>query len=814
MDGKTRPFLCLCFLLFLFSSKCYVSRAAETMGLGESLTGKQTLTSKGGNFELGFFKPGPSPKYYLAIWYKKVSKPTAVWVANRETPLSDDSPQVRIAEDGNLVILDQSKGPVWSTNSSLIGSNSTVVELLDSGNLVLRHRSNSTAIFWQSFDHPTDTWLPGGWLGFDKRTGETQLLTSWKSSEDPAPGPFSLELDPNGTSQYFIRWNRTLRYWTSGLWNGQIFSLVPEMRSTYNYNYSFETTDKGNYFTYYVYDPSLISRFVMDLTGQIKQFNWFESSQQWNVFWSQPRAQCDVLPLCGPFGICNADGLPPCGCAQGFEPTSPNDWNLSDWSGGCVRKSLLTCDDKDGFSLLTAMRPPANGQLLSAVSREECEFACRSDCSCTAFSFSNGCSVWKGDLLNLQNLSEGGPGAIDLSLRLADSDLSRSENSSSRGLLVGAIVGPVAGIAALLGVVFMMRRRTRSITTFNSGSGSLVAFSYRDLQSITKNFSEKLGSGGFGSVFRGTLPNSSIVAVKKLEGLGQGEKQFRAEVSTIGTIQHLNLSRLRGFCSEGSQRLLVYDYMSRGSLDSHLFNKNSEALKWETRYQVALGTARGLAYLHEECRDCIIHCDIKPENILLDESFCPKVADFGLAKLVGREFSRVLTTMRGTRGYLAPEWISGLAITTKADVYSYGMMVFEIISGRRNIEQSGDGKVLFFPTWAAKRIMEGEVLSLLDSRLLGEADLVELSRVCRVACWCIQDDEEDRPSMVQVVKVLEGLLEVNIPPVPRSLQLFELNSEHIVTITDSESSSDQTSQTLSRNSKTKSSKSSSSASSS
>ncbi|XP_068667801.1 G-type lectin S-receptor-like serine/threonine-protein kinase At2g19130 [Aristolochia californica] len=424
MDDKTRPFICLCFLLFLLSSKCHVSRAAETMSLGESLIGKQTLISKGGNFELGFFKPGPSPKYYLAIWYKKVSKQTAVWVANRETPLSDDTPQARIAEDGNLVILDQSKGPVWSTNSSLIGANSTVVELLDSGNLVLRHRSNSTAIFWQSFDHPTDTWLPGGWLGFDKRTGETQFLTSWKSSEDPAPGPFSLEVDPNGTSQYFIRWNRTLQYWTSGLWNGQIFSLVPKMRSTYIYNYSIETTDKGNYFTYNVYDPSLITRFVMDSTGQVKLFTWVENNQQWNLFWSQPRAQCDVLSLCGPFGICNADGLPPCGCAQGFEPTSPNDWNLSDWSGGCARKSLLNCDDKDGFSLLTAMGPPANGQLVLAVSREECEFACRSDCSCTAFSFSNGCSVWKGDLLNLQNLSEGGPGAIDLSLRLAEPDVS------------------------------------------------------------------------------------------------------------------------------------------------------------------------------------------------------------------------------------------------------------------------------------------------------------------------------------------------------------------------------------------------------
>ncbi|GAV89976.1 Pkinase domain-containing protein [Cephalotus follicularis] len=238
--------------------------------------------------------------------------------------------------------------------------------------------------------------------------------------------------------------------------------------------------------------------------------------------------------------------------------------------------------------------------------------------------------------------------------------------------------------------------------------------------------------------------------------------------------------------------------MPNGSIDSHLFHeKDLKVLDWKTRYQIALGTARGLTYLHEKCRDCIIHCDIKPENILLDAEFCPKVADFGLAKLVGREFSRVLTTMRGTRGYLAPEWISGLAITTKADVYSYGMMLFEIVSGRRNLQQqSEDGKMKFFPTWAASQLTEnGDVLSLLDPWLEGNADVQELLRICKVACWCIQDDETHRPSMGQVVQILEGVLDVNLPPVPRSLQVFVDNQERIVFF--NESSSSQSSQTKS-----------------
>ncbi|KAI8558395.1 hypothetical protein RHMOL_Rhmol04G0088800 [Rhododendron molle] len=230
--------------------------------------------------------------------------------------------------------------------------------------------------------------------------------------------------------------------------------------------------------------------------------------------------------------------------------------------------------------------------------------------------------------------------------------------------------------------------------------------------------------------------------------------------------------------------------MPNGSLDSHLFHeKEGQVLDWKTRYKISLGMARGLTYLHEKCRDCIFHCDIKPENILLDHEFCPKVADFGLAKLIGREFSRVLTTMRGTRGYLAPEWISGVAITAKADVYSYGMMLLEFVSGRRNSEQSDqDGKFKFFPTWAASVVVQGgDLFSLLDHRLEKNADEEELRRIARVACWCIQDDEKHRPTMGQVVQILEGVLEVNRPRVPRSLQAFVENHEHIVFFTDSSS---------------------------
>ena len=186
------------------------------------------------------------------------------------------------------------------------------------------------------------------------------------------------------------------------------------------------------------------------------------------------------------------------------------------------------------------------------------------------------------------------------------------------------------------------------------------------MRRATKNFSQKLGEGGFGSVFKGALPNSRAIAVKKIRSLEQGEKQFHAEISTLGAIQHVNLLRLRGFCVEVSKRFLVYDNMPKGSLESHLFQNTSKILDWKTRYQIAIGITKGLAYLHDNCRDCIMHFDIKPENILLDAEYNPKVADFGLAKIIGRDFSRVLTTIRGTRGYLAPEWISGEAVNSKS----------------------------------------------------------------------------------------------------------------------------------------------------
>ncbi|XP_050137454.1 G-type lectin S-receptor-like serine/threonine-protein kinase At2g19130 [Malus sylvestris] len=320
-------------------------------------------------------------------------------------------------------------------------------------------------------------------------------------------------------------------------------------------------------------------------------------------------------------------------------------------------------------------------------------------------------------------------------------------------IVIGVLVGFFSILSSAFIVMIFFRRRL-SVGALATNGDSLVLYKHRDLRRATKNFSQKLEEGAFGSIFEGMLPNSIAIVVKELKSTNRGEKQFCAEVGTMGVIQQINLIRMRGFCANNSRRLLVYDYMPNGSLQSLLLPKNPIMLDYMPNSSLLVGTARVLAYLHDDCSDCIIHCNVKPENILLDSEYSPKLADFGLANLLGRHHSRVLTTMRGTMGYLAPEWFSGEAITPKANMFSYGMLLIEVMLGRRNRDVN-KGQDLF---------------ALLDCRFEGEVDEDELSRACKVACWCIQEDEKDRLTMKQVVQILDGVLDIDVPPVPQFLQ--------------------------------------------
>ncbi|XP_022717139.1 G-type lectin S-receptor-like serine/threonine-protein kinase At2g19130 [Durio zibethinus] len=776
MGNRTKLLLSLhVLMLYFLSFETCLSFENNTISPGQSLSGNQTISSGNERFELGFFKPGNSTHYYVGIWYKKLPVRTVVWVANRDKPVLDPSTsKLQLSEKGDLVLYDQSGIPLWSAESSLNSMNSTVAVLENDGNLVLRNSSNPLAIVWESFDHPTDTWLSGAKLGMNKITKKGQIYISWRNSNDPASGPYSLGLDPNGTTMYFILQNGNRR-WTCGMWLERVSSFSTDIVAINYATVQYVSTKKENFYSYNVTNSSVLVRFVMDISGKLQQLIWQDDSQKWREIWAKPKDQCEIYAFCGAYGACNQYSLPTCECLHGFEPKISGEWNKGNHTHGCLRRTPLQCNNgvKDGFKVIPNIRIPANSMMLTnKKSLEECESACLRDCSCTAYTYDGNCSIWQEDLLNIQYLSYGDNLGRDLHFRLPMTELG-ALRGEARGRIEWFTISLAAAIVILIFILGLLVSTCwmKIFSDTKPTDDGLILFKFGDLKSATKNFSEKLGEGGFGSVFKGTLPNSAVVAVKRLKCQGQEDKQFRNEVSTIGTIHHVNLVRLLGFCVKGMKRFLVYDYMPNGSLDSHLFYKDSKILDWKTRYHIVLGVARGLAYLHEKCIKRIIHCDIKPENILLDSDYNPVLSDFGLAKLLGRDFSRVLTTMKGTRGYLAPEMISGDPITPKSDVFSYGMLLLEIISGRRNWETGDDGTNNYFPARAAICVSNrGDELSLLDSKLQGNANANEVIRACRLACWCIQDAEQSRPSMGHVVQILEGVREINIPPIPWFIQ--------------------------------------------
>ncbi|XP_044354843.1 rust resistance kinase Lr10-like [Triticum aestivum] len=286
-------------------------------------------------------------------------------------------------------------------------------------------------------------------------------------------------------------------------------------------------------------------------------------------------------------------------------------------------------------------------------------------------------------------------------------------------------------------------------------------YAYTDITAITNHFRDKLGQGGYGSVFKGVLsPGNVHVAVKMLEGNSNcNGEDFISEVATIGRIHHVNVVRLMGFCPEEMRQALVYEYMPRGSLDKYIFSAK-KSFCWDKLMEIALGIARGIHYLHQGCDMQILHFDIKPHNILLDSNFVPKLADFGLAKLYPRDNSFVPSrALRGTIGYIAPEMISRSfgVISSKSDVYSFGMLLLEMAGGRRNVDpNAAHSSQAYYPSWVYDRLTQQEWGEI----SVHVVDMHELERkLCIVGLWCIQMRSQDRPTMGEVIEMLEGCVE-------------------------------------------------------
>ncbi|RLM87333.1 G-type lectin S-receptor-like serine/threonine-protein kinase [Panicum miliaceum] len=616
-------------------------------------------------------------------------------------------------------------------------------------------------------------------------TGFNWSCISKKSLIDPGFGSYTVEVGTDGALRLTSRSSPSVVYWS---WPpGKLGELVQPLNALMDSDprteglvkFTYQDNKEEVYLSYTIMDESASVSFLIDISGQLKMNIWSQSAESWQTVHAEPSDFCITPAVCGPFTVCNSNSDPLfCDCMETFSRRSLQDWELGDRTGGCARNTPIDCitinrstaSSTDVFHPVAHVTLPYDPRRIEdATMQSNCAEACLNDCSCTAYAYSNSMSsVWHGELLNVKQNDGNAITSQDvLYIRLAARDLQsfRKAIKSKPGVIAVACIVSSGFLLLfmLLLIIWRNRLKSRDAPVHNSGGngGGIIAFRYNDLCRATKKFSERLGGGGFGSVFKGALSDSTTIEVKRLDGARQGEKQFRAEMSSIGMIQHINLVKLIGFCCGGDKRLLVYEHMPNGSLDGHLFKSdNAPVLSWSTRYQIAIGVARGLLYLHKCYHKCIIHCDIKPENILLDASFVPKIADFGMAAFVGRDFSRVLTTFKG------------VAITPKVDVYSFGMVLMEIISGRRNSPEvctSNGYHVAYFPVQAILKLHEGDVQSLVDPQLHGYFNLEEVERICKVACWCIQDNELDRPEIGEVVQVLEGLQELEMPPMPRLL---------------------------------------------
>ncbi|KAI5054373.1 hypothetical protein GOP47_0030735 [Adiantum capillus-veneris] len=359
--------------------------------------------------------------------------------------------------------------------------------------------------------------------------------------------------------------------------------------------------------------------------------------------------------------------------------------------------------------------------------------------------------------------------------------------NSTRGSVGTPVFSKQKSGVVIMVIIFIALRKSRSAWHNGEGSrgsivkldklhglaGAPVSFSYSTLASATKNFTAILGQGGFGIVYKGELSTGEVIAVKVLKESSHSDWQFLREIETLGRLHHINLVRLVGFCMEKTKKILVYEFISNSSLEKHLFDRPGKTLvvdsvlNWKERYDIALGVARGLSYLHEECLHKIIHRDLKPHNILLDEFFCPKISDFGLAKIIKREESKVVSNLKGTPGYVAPEFWENRqgSLSTKFDVYSFGMVALELVAGRPNFKEELPSEQAYFPFWAFINV--ASPAQVLDHRIAHQSNLQQVQDLLLVAMWCIQEDPFLRPSMSRVVQYLEGSIEVpKNPPRP------------------------------------------------
>ncbi|KAE8733216.1 B120-like protein [Hibiscus syriacus] len=811
--------------IFLSCSFVHFCYGVDTLRQGQTVPDGDTLVSDNETFELGFFSLENSTLRFVGIWYKVDAK-TVFWVANRDSPISNKNGFLRIDVDGNLVVLNGNDSLVWSSNVSGL-SNNTAAILQNTGNLVL---SNNESIgdagraHWQSFDEPTDTFLPGMRVPVNSAIGEFRVFRSWKSASDPSLGNFTMGVDPNGGPQIII-WDRMTRRWRSGQWNSVIFTGIPNMSNIASFLYGFKLSqpdeNRTQYFTYDPSDPSDLLRFRLGWDGREQQLRWDDDRKTWTLLETQPNADniCDLYNHCGNHAVCDHLKAPKCSCLEGFRPRILDQWSGGNWSGGCERRVELQCrrtngsnttarqnGEPDGFKGTRRVKLPDSSKLLlSAMNIDACKSSCSGNCSCSAYAFVSGigCMIWEGDLVDLQHLDQAGN--LQFFYRIHNSELDGGAKISNTVIIIISVLGACLLMVSIwllwkyrkkvirLPVVSSMHcckdddvavfndSKTKDFSADVSGptdilidgsqvNGSeLTIVNFSSVAAATKNFCEanRLGQGGFGPVYKGELPGGQEIAVKRLSGTsGQGLEEFKNEIILIAKLQHRNLVRLLGCSIEGEEKMLIYEYLPNKSLDYFLFDESKRALlDWRTRFSIIEGIARGLLYLHRDSRLRIIHRDLKASNILLDAEMNPKISDFGMARIFGGNQNEANTVrVVGTYGYMSPEYAMEGLFSVKSDVYSFGVLLLEIISGQRNTSfRSANYTSLIAYAWSLWN--EDKAMELVDPSIQDSCSTNVVLKCIHIGMLCVQDSAMNRPTMAAVVLMLES--EAPTLPMPK-----------------------------------------------
>ncbi|KAL8486896.1 hypothetical protein ACS0TY_023548 [Phlomoides rotata] len=665
----------------------------DTLRIGGNITDEEALVSSGGIFEVAFFTPGSSGNRHLGVRYK-TGFPVFVWIANRHVPLTNSLGVLQFREPGILVLLNDTGGIVWSSTAPSVPLLNPVAQILDSGNLVVRDADNG------SFDYPTDTYLPGMKLGWNLVTRSESYLSSWTSNDDPAPGVYSLHLDPAGYPQIVVKTgNGTVRFRAVALTGvqpsgpqGSTSKLELEMNAT-EVKYREDNVNGSGLWRSRLSQVGILQRYAMNIY-----------SQDWFLYKSSPiEGDSCWYNFCGANSVCRTEGSTICECLNKFESRDPK-------SKVCIRRRTLKWSSTDVFLNYSGIELPDSKNSWFNDSIQECRDECLSNSSCTAYTEldigSGGgkrCLFYSGGLMDIRNMSSDHQSGYHLYIRMDSSELENvavESKKNRRVVLIASLTSGVGGVLLLLGLIALIlyfRKRkndpdTRNEVPYNASQrkddSELPFFNLSTILKATDNFpiGNRLGEGGFGAVYRGMLDNGEEVAVKRLSKTSsQGIHELKNELILIAKLQHRNLVRLLGCCVEGEENMLIYEYMPNKSLNQILFDQTkSMMLDWRKRFNIINGIAKGLLYLHQDSRLRIIHRDLKAANILLDHDMNPRISDFGLARIFGgNETSEVTHKVVGTFGYMPPEYAGGGVFSVKSDVYSFGVLVLEVVSGKK-----------------------------------------------------------------------------------------------------------------------------------